>query len=187
MVEERVRELIEQIAGDASLTDDMEDTQAQQLLAWGMARAQWLASRSADMDALQAEGYLEAQMQALRHLIRRINRLMGTLLQADAPTLAHRLQQIFEAADLVDSVSSDPPADLHAAAQQIAALPADAALAQVMAYLKVEAKEPAEGRSEAASAEPPEAPPPASAIPPEAPKRRPGAPPPSWESAERKE
>lgn len=186
-MEERVRGLIEQIVGDASLTDELDDAQAQQLLAWGIAQARRLAQHTAEMETPRAEGYLEAQAQALRYLMRRINRLMGALSYADTPTLADRLRQIFEAANLVDGVTCDPPADLHSAAQQIAALPAEAALAQVMACLKVEAEAPAGEMSASAPTEAPHAPPPASAAPPEAPKRRPGAPPPSWEGNEQKE
>lgn len=181
-MEDRVRGLVEQIVGDASLTEDMDDAPAQQLLEWGIAQAQRLALRTAQMDEGQAQEYLDAHMQALRRLMRCINRLMGALPHAESAGLEGHLRQIFEAADSLDGVAYERPADLYAMAQQMGALPADAAFTQIMACFKEDAGEaPDTAVDEAPSSEEQPAEPDSPSA---APARRPGAPPPGWGSAD---
>ena len=181
-MEDRVRELVEQLVGDASLTEDMDDAPAQQLLEWGIAQVRQLALRTAQMDEGQAQEYLDARMQALRRLMRYINRLMGALPYAEPNALEEHLRQISEAADSLEGLTCEWPVDLQTMARQIGALPADAALTQIVACLRGDTGATPNTAVDEALPLTPEGQPSEPDAPPDAPARRPGAPPAGWGS-----
>jgi hypothetical protein len=134
-VEERAQQAAEQLLGDESLTDEMQDAEAQTLLDWGIAFSQRLSENTLEMDDAIAEEYLSAALPNLRRVIRRTNKLVGSLPQADTEMIAGSLAAIFESAAQVPELAATPPGDLSTLAGSLAQLsPADA-LAQILSLL----------------------------------------------------
>jgi hypothetical protein len=134
-VEERAQQAAEQLLGDESLTDEMQDAEAQTLLDWGIAFSQRLSENTLEMDDAIAEEYLSAALPNLRRVIRRTNKLIGSLPQADAGVLASSLAGIFESAAQVPELAAALPGDPTTLAGNLAQLsPADA-LARILSLL----------------------------------------------------
>ncbi len=122
-MEERQERALEQIVTDSSLTDYLDDPEAARLIEWGAAVTRWLVAQTAEMDDQQANAYLEPHLQALRGVMRRINRLIGELADMDADEMVERLSRIFEAITGIP-MPAEPvvPADMHELAQQLQGL-----------------------------------------------------------------
>ena len=137
-MDNRTRQVIEQITGDSSLTDDVNDTEGIRLLNWGTAHARRLVMYTFEMDDFAANEYLETQIPNLRRVIRRTNKLVAAASAAAIEEIATRLQALLEAAQQVPVITPQPPDDFQVAAQTLQSLPPDAALTQVLAYLSME-------------------------------------------------
>ncbi len=137
-VDTRTRQVVEQITGDSSLTDDVNDSEGIRLLNWGTAHARRLVMYTFEMDDYAAEEYLEAQIPNLRRVIRRTNKLVAAASAATVEEIATRLQALLEAAQQVPVITPQPPDDFQAAAQTLQSLPPDAVLTELLAYLSLE-------------------------------------------------
>ncbi len=133
--EERAQQAAEQLLGDESLTDEMQDAEAQKLLDWGVEFSRRLSEHTLDMDDARAEEYLSEALPNLRRVIRRINKLIGATSQADSEALISGLSAIFEAAARVPELTSTPPVDPATLASDLAKLPPADVLAQVLSLL----------------------------------------------------
>lgn len=134
-IEERAQQAAEQLLGDESLTDEMQDAEAQTLLDWGVSFSRRLTEHTLEMDDIQAEEYMSAALPNLRRVIRRTNKLVGSLPQTDIEMIMSRLAAIFESAAQVPELAATPPGDLTTLASDLGQLsPADA-LAQILSLL----------------------------------------------------
>jgi hypothetical protein len=134
-IEERARQAAEQLLGDESLTGEMQDAEAQTLLDWAISFSRRLSEHTLEMDDARAEEYLSAALPNLRRVIRRTNKLVGSLPQADIEMMMSSLAGIFESAAQVPELTAAPPGDLATLASSLAQLsPADA-LAQILSLL----------------------------------------------------
>lgn len=71
--QERIQRAAESILGNERLTADLDDETAKELLDWGVALAQQIASDTAAMDDTAAEEAMYQPMRALRKMVRAIN------------------------------------------------------------------------------------------------------------------
>src|SRR5690606_5062526 len=122
---ERQQQAIEQVTGDAELTDNLTDEQAAQVLQWGTRAASWVAVQTAELDEAQAWPVLEPKLEALRHIIRRLNKLMGDLPDAEPDEVAEKLAKLFQPLDEVPELTSEVPVDLDELADRITGVPPD--------------------------------------------------------------
>jgi hypothetical protein len=134
-IEERAQQAAEQLLDDEGLTDEMQDAEAQTLLDWGIAFSRRLSEHTLNMDDARAEEYLSAALPNLRRVIRRTNKLIGSLPQADTEMLVSSLTGIFESAAKVPELAADPPSDPAALVGTLAQLPPADALAQILSRL----------------------------------------------------
>ncbi len=79
---ERVRQAAESILGNEGLTDNLDDKAAQALLGWGVACAERIARSTAGMDDETAKAAMDPRMQALRRMLRAVNRWFPRRLEA---------------------------------------------------------------------------------------------------------
>jgi len=71
--QERIQRAVESILGNETLTADLDDEAARELLDWGVTLAQQIASDTAGMDDAAAEEAMYQPMRALRKMVRAIN------------------------------------------------------------------------------------------------------------------
>lgn len=137
-IEERVQQAAEQLLGDESLTDEMDDLEAQILLDWGIGCARQIVEQTFELDDGQAEENLSATLQNLRQVIRRTNKLIGRLSDSDDGMIAESLAGIFESAVPTPSLVSTLPDDLPSLSGRLAQLPAADALTLILSLLNPE-------------------------------------------------
>jgi ABC-type transporter Mla subunit MlaD len=113
----------------------MDDTPASRLLSWGSTMAKQVANRTAEMDETQAQEFLDVKMQDLRKVIRRINKLVGSLSDASPDEVAETLQKIMDAAAEVPALRVAMPDSVDNTAKRLQALPPEDALNQILSYL----------------------------------------------------
>lgn len=77
-VRRRLRQAAEILVSDSSLRDNLTDAQAQQLLEWGTAHARETAERTARFADEDALPLIEAKVDQVRDVMRRVNRLIGS-------------------------------------------------------------------------------------------------------------
>lgn len=198
-MEDRLQWALQQIIGDESLTGDLQDNEAQRLLDWGVSQAKELVQQSTTLDEIEAQEFLDTQLQALRRTIRRINKLVGTISSAAPDEIDQRLRDILDSAGQSLALRVEHPADTSVIAKQIGELAPAEALQRVMSFFREEsgaappeAEAPAEpdaqsalrpGQQKLKPAAPPAVSPPSTAapekpyVPPDIPQTRPGAPP----------
>ncbi|HEC23458.1 MAG TPA: hypothetical protein ENI95_11140 [Chloroflexi bacterium] len=149
MLEERIRRVSEQLLTDSSLTDNMEDAEANRLIEWGLAVARRLCEETSGMDDAGAEEYLDAMMGKLRRTMRRIDKLVGSLAYGGASgEVSGRLRRVFDAAADLPVLALSAPDDIENIGQAIEAMPPDAALGRVLSYLSLPEAPPDETSGE---------------------------------------
>lgn len=134
--EDRLQRAADAILGDETLTDEMDDAPASQLLDWAVGVSKQIAGKTADMQDDQAVAYLDEKMQTLRKVVRRVNKLIGTTAASgDTTELVDTLQKVMEAASEVEGLSPTVPADLNATAERLKAMPPEQALNEILSYI----------------------------------------------------
>ena len=147
MSEARQQRAVESIAGDMSLTEDMNDREAMRLLQWGASIAQQLAGQTEAMRDDEADSYLNQHLPELRRAIRQTNNLIADLPDAEEERITHRLQNIFDAASAVPVLRVEWPANLNEIAGTLRATPAEQVIEAVLArLLTAEPPEPGGGQ-----------------------------------------
>ncbi len=86
------RRAAEQLLGDASLRDELTDSEAQPLIDWGLAQATALARSAAALP--DAEPVVDEAVKGLRRLMKRINRFIGLRAYHDPDALAGELDRL---------------------------------------------------------------------------------------------
>lgn len=132
---ERQQRAIEQLTGDAALTDNMSDEQAEQVLQWGTRAASWLAVQTAELDEAQAQAMLEPKLEALRRIVRRLDSLMGELPDAGQDEVAERLAKLFQPLADLPELTGDVPLELDELAGRLTEGSPDEALAILLTLL----------------------------------------------------
>ncbi len=134
-IEERARLAAEQVIGDSSLTDEMDDAEASALLDWAAGLARQAAAQTLELDDAAASEILAARMQDVRRLVRRINRLIG-LLGADPSDeeVEEALRSVFESASAVPGLTVQLPMALADSARLMRGLPAPDALGRILSH-----------------------------------------------------
>jgi uncharacterized protein (TIGR00730 family) len=140
-IEERVQRAAERLLGNSSLTDSLNDSEANQLLDWGLKVSRRLVEKTAEMDDLQAEEYLDGVEQHLRRVMRRINKVLDAANADDPASTAETLQRIFEAVAEVPGLSAGQLPDLEQIAQTLQSSTPDAGLSLILSHLKLEGGE----------------------------------------------
>lgn len=98
------KRLAEQVLGDSSLTDDLEDQLAQPLLDWGVSVTKVLCQQAEYMEADLSAAYLDRAIGRLRKAMRRVNNLIGQFIEMDEATAQAQLERVIEAAQDVVGV-----------------------------------------------------------------------------------
>lgn len=130
--EQRIQWAAEQILGDESLTDALDDAPAKRLLDWGVAASKRLCEQTAGMDEAGAQAWLEGALPNLRQVIRRVNKLAGSLLYTEAEMLAGSAAGIIEAARAVPGLLASEPPDPESLAAGLAGQPPAAAVDRIL-------------------------------------------------------
>jgi len=107
--EERIRQVVESILENESLTANLDDDAARVLLAWGTARARSIAQSTAGLDDETAEGAIYPRMRALRRMLRAINRWIPNRLNMSMDDNRAVLAGILEQASKVYGADFVPP------------------------------------------------------------------------------
>jgi uncharacterized protein (TIGR00730 family) len=137
-IEERIQRAAERLLENSSLTDSLNDSEANQLLDWSLKVSRQIVEKTAEMDDAQAEEFLYSPQKNLRRIMRRINRVMDAANANDLVSAAEALQQLFDGAAEVPGLSATPLLDLEQIAQAIQATTPDASLALILSHLKLE-------------------------------------------------
>ncbi len=135
LIDQRAQRAAELILDDASLTDEMSDPEASQVIEWAVRVARQLAERTSGLDDAQAQQALDEQVQNLRKVLRRINGLVGSLSAATPQDIAERLQKIADAASQVPVLAAESSASLQAAAPEIQSLSPPEAVSRILSGL----------------------------------------------------
>jgi hypothetical protein len=115
-LERRIRQAVESLLGNESLTADLNDAAATELLDWGTARAIEIVNSTAGMDEAQAEEAMYPQMRALRSLMRALSKLVGEGDQLGVGRSTQLIDEIFEQGGILYGEPLSPThQDLHQA------------------------------------------------------------------------
>ncbi len=98
------KRLAEQVLGDSSLTDELDDSLAQPLLDWGISVTRVLCQQAEHMEPDLGAAYLDKAIGRLRKAMRRVNNLVGQFIEMDEATAHAQLQRVIEAAQDVVGV-----------------------------------------------------------------------------------
>jgi uncharacterized protein (TIGR00730 family) len=144
-LEDRVQRAAERLLENSSLTDDLNDPEATQLLNWGLKVSRRLVEKTVEMDDEQAEEFLYSPQKNLRRVMRRINTLIAEA-NADDPddpgsAAAETLQGILEAVAEVPGLSAAGLLDLAQIADSIKTSTPDAGLSLILSQLTLEGGE----------------------------------------------
>lgn len=71
---ERVKRAAESILEDESLTTDLDDAAAEELLKWGVDSVKRILQNSSGLDSVEAEAAISSRLQSLRRLMRLVNK-----------------------------------------------------------------------------------------------------------------
>jgi len=107
----RERQVAESILENESLTADLDDEAAKQLIDWGIAGAKTVAQSTAGLSDEQAEEVISERMRATRHLMRSVNKLVSKRGEIDAEESAQLLSKISEQAAVIYGQDSLPTED----------------------------------------------------------------------------
>ncbi len=134
-VEERKQHAVEQLLTDPSLTDNLDDSEANRLMEWADGLASMLAMHTVEMGDEEAEEYLGPRMADLRKMLRGINKLGGNLPDADEDEVAEQLDTLFAQAAEMPGLRCNQPDDVRAYAKKLQDAQPDEAVGSLLATL----------------------------------------------------
>jgi hypothetical protein len=108
-VAERIKQATESILENESLTADLDDAAAKELLAWGLACAQKVAQDTAGLEAFTAESSLADRLQATRRLMRAVSNWGVGRQDMDAASASDALSKVMEQATVIYGQGVTPP------------------------------------------------------------------------------
>lgn len=131
----------EQILGDSSLTDDLDDAEANRLIQWALEVSGKVCEESARQTEAEAADYLEETLYQLRRTVRRINRLAGTAITEDSESIIKRLNKIFEGCEKIPGLAVHSPLNPENTARLMQTLPAGDTLEIILSYFDLGGEE----------------------------------------------
>ena len=96
VLEQRERRAAESILENESLTADLDDKTAKELIDWGIAGAKTAAQGTAGLDDEQADEIISEHLRATRHMMRSVNKLVSKRAEIDVDEIAQLLDKINE-------------------------------------------------------------------------------------------
>lgn len=142
--DKRMQHVAEQILTDSSLTQDLNDPEANTLIEWGVAAAKQLANLTDGQDDTQAEETLYAPLKALRKLMRKTNNLTAYAHQmppedfdADKNALLEAAEQLSVVEKVTTGTWPDFKNPLDFTQQELTGLDAGARLRRIMAGFRL--------------------------------------------------
>jgi len=120
--QERAQLAESQMLGDESLTANLNDSEAERLLNWAVIRARRLAMKTATMNQLDGDSYFAMTTPMLQRVIRKINKIGGSLPNGLAESILPDLQVIFESANHLPELLAIPERDMAEFAAELARL-----------------------------------------------------------------
>ncbi len=111
--EERIRRAGESILENESLTADLDDAAAKELVAWAVACAEMIAAGTAGMGQPAAEQAMYPRMRATRKLMRAVDRWLPQRGQMDWEGNRRSLEEVIELAAVIYGGIFSPPDDVR--------------------------------------------------------------------------
>lgn len=146
-IEARAERASEKILSDESLTEELMDAEANTLINWALERVYDIAQHTADLDDAAAKAFIDEHLANLRHLMRRVNKMMSQLSAASPGVAATMLNEIRDLAASLPGINPAPAGDL-AEAQALRDLPPGDALRRMLTSLSTKKEEENDGTQE---------------------------------------
>lgn len=134
-VEERKQQAVEQLLTDSSLTDNLDDKEANRLIEWANGLAGMLAMHTVAMGDEQADEYLSTRLGDLRKMLRGINKLGGNLPDAGEEEVAAQLDTLFAQATEIPVLRCALPENVREYAKKLQGRSPDIAVGSLLATL----------------------------------------------------
>jgi hypothetical protein len=108
---ERISRAAESILENESLTADLDDSAAKELLAWAVACAERIAASTVGLNQAAAEEAMYRRMRATRRLMRAVNRWLPRRRGMDQEGNQAALEEVIELAAVIYGGDFSPPND----------------------------------------------------------------------------
>ncbi len=105
----RTNRVVESILENETLTADLDDVAAKELLDWAIAWVKMIAQSTADLDDADAEDAMYPRLRATRRLMRGVNRWIGHQEKMDTEASARSLTKIIEQVAIIYGDDFTPP------------------------------------------------------------------------------
>jgi hypothetical protein len=138
LIDELKQRVAEQLLEDSSLTGDLDDSEARRLIEWALPISKQLVEQTFNMTEAQAEAHLYPTLKNLRRVMRRINKLVGSLASSTPDERVTLLEKIFEAAGEIPILEFTPPTVLESEAENLQGLAPNEALSKLIGYFTPE-------------------------------------------------
>ncbi|MGF1507599.1 MAG: hypothetical protein ACFB51_21105 [Anaerolineae bacterium] len=137
--DDRAHRAAELLLTDPSLTDNLDDSEANILLDWGVMVAKRVAAYTESMDEQDAYAHIDEQMTVVRQIMRRINSLMAEVLDASLEEITEKLKRVYSACEPSQDVVAreSTPTTLRLKAKELMTLSKGDALRSVLSNLVV--------------------------------------------------
>lgn len=109
MLKKRVARAVDGLLENESLTADLDDAAAQELLNWGIAWVEQVVGSTAALSDEQAEVTVHSQLRAVRRLMRGVNKWVSRRGELDADRNVRMLAKIIEQVAIIRGVDFEPP------------------------------------------------------------------------------
>ncbi|MBN1955277.1 MAG: hypothetical protein JW900_09540 [Anaerolineae bacterium] len=100
-LERRTTRAVERMLENEGLTGDLEDAAAKVLIDWSIGSIEAIVRRTVEMDEPQAMEAMFDDLQAVHHLMRRINRWVANRFAMDDAAHAETMAEVFELAGTI--------------------------------------------------------------------------------------
>ena len=110
---ERIGRAAESMLENESLTADLDDAAAQELLAWGVACAEMIAAGTLGLNQAAAEEAMYPRLRATRRLMRQVNRWIPQRRGMAYEGNRQALEEVIDLATVIYGVDFSPPGDLR--------------------------------------------------------------------------
>jgi hypothetical protein len=112
MLQRRVRRISESFLENESLTADLDDSAAKELLDWGLSLGHRIAQGTADVeDDEQADEAMYPRLRAIRHMMRSVNQWVASQQEGNRESSSEVLNRIIEQAQLIYGRTFKPPSE----------------------------------------------------------------------------
>jgi hypothetical protein len=106
---QRINRVTQSILENESLTADLDDTAAKELLDWGIACAKMIVQDTTGLNNIEAEEAMSPRLRATRQLMRSVNGWVARQGEMDAEASSTSLTRIIEQATMIYGEGFTPP------------------------------------------------------------------------------